>query len=204
MATIGYASLPVPAGGSAPVVPGDFAALATAVDKDLPKRATSRADRDARFAALPAGSIVTAPDGTLWTKTSAGWLTVNAPITPWDRTVSLKSGFQQGDSALGLMVVDSGRRVELKGRIERVDGTNIYDANAVNFGSVPSDLIPPSLRTLVTACSMAGATTDAAGRLEVLGTNSTSAYGQPGDLVWWYQGEGGTSWVDISGYYWLI
>jgi hypothetical protein len=141
----------------------------------------------------------------MWFKLSStedSWATLWQPQPQWDRTISLKSGLQQGDVSIGLMIV--GQRVEVKGRIERVDATNLYDANAVNLGSVPADCIPPALRTWVGACSMAGATTDAAGRLEVLGTNSASAYGSPGDVLWWYQGTDGTSWVDLSGYYWLI
>jgi hypothetical protein len=50
---------------------------------------------------------------------------------------------------------------------------------------------------------MAGTTTDATGRLEILDANTSSAYGDAGDLLWWYQGTDGTTWVDISGDYWM-
>ena len=207
MATIGYAGLPVPGGGQSPVVPADIAALAEAVDPHLRHTVTDLADRTNRFADAPAQTLVTAADGTMWLKTSSStdtWVTIWQPPPVWDRTLTLTTGLQQGDVTIGLMVVDGGRKVELKGRVERTDGTKITDPNAVNLGAVPVDCVPPALRTWSGTCSMAGTTTDAAGRLEVLGDNSTSAYGEAGDVLWWYQGTDGTDWVDISGYYWLI
>ncbi|MFI1678848.1 hypothetical protein [Streptomyces sp. NPDC020607] len=207
MPTLGYAALPVPGGGQSPVVPADFAALAEAVDPHLRQFATDLADRVNKYAAAPAGTLVQAADGTLWFKTSSvadTWVTLWEPPPVWNLSLTLNSGFQEGDVDLALMIVDGGRRVELKGRVERTDAALIYDPNAVNLGSVPASCTPQELRTWVGACSMAGATTDAAGRLEVLGHATTSAYGDAGDLLWWYQGTDGTSWVDISGYYWLI
>ncbi|MBL3670817.1 hypothetical protein JL475_33640 [Streptomyces sp. M2CJ-2] len=206
MATLGYASLPVPGGGQSPTVPADMAALAEAIDRHLVHYVANKAERDSRFASAPVHTIVSAADGTVWKKTAAGntWATWWEPAPGWDRTVTLKPAFQAGDVSLGLMLLDGGRRVELKGRVERVDSTNITDPNAVNLGSVPADCIPPSLRTWAGTCSMAGETTDGAGRLEILGTNTSSGYGVAGDILWWYQGTGGTPWVDISGYYWRI
>lgn len=207
MATLGYAALPVPGGGQSPIVPADIAALAEAIDPHLRHSAADLADRTNRFAAAPAQTLVTAANGTVWLKTSSvtdTWVTIWEPPPVWDRTLSLKAGFQEGDVDIALMALDGGRRVELKGRIERTDGTLITDPNAVNLGAVPADLIPAELRTYVGACSMGGTTTDAAGRVEILGTETTSAYGVAGDLLWWYQGTDGTNWVDISGYYWKI
>ncbi|MFH9011239.1 hypothetical protein ACH4C6_07665 [Streptomyces sp. NPDC017943] len=207
MATLGYAELPVPGGGQAPAVPADFAELAQAVDPHLVQFVANKAERDTKYATAPVHTIVSAADGTVWKKTSSSsntWVTWWEPQPVWDRTLTLKPAFQTGDVSIGLMLLDGGRRVELKGRIERIDGTNITDPNAVNLGAVPSDCIPPALRTWPGTCSMAGDTTDGAGRLEVLGDNSSSAYGVAGDLLWWYQGTGGTPWVDISGYYWRI
>ncbi|WP_263170695.1 hypothetical protein [Streptomyces sp. SCSIO ZS0520] len=207
MAAIGYAQLPVPGGGQSPTTPGDLADLATALDPRLVHQVTNLAERTTRFATAPAHTLVTADDGTTWLKTSATadtWATLWAPPPVWNRQITLKSGFQAGDVRLAAMVVDGGRKVEVQGRIERTDATKIYDPNAVNLGSVPSDLIPPRLATWSGTCSMAGATTDASGRLEVLGANTASAYGSTGDLLWWYQGTEGTDWVDISGYYWLV
>ena len=54
MATIGYAQLPVPAGGDSPTVPADIAELAEAVDPHLLHLVDDQADRDIR-AGLPAG-----------------------------------------------------------------------------------------------------------------------------------------------------
>nr|AFI44001.1 hypothetical protein pFP4.2c [Streptomyces sp. FR1] len=197
----------MPAGGQSPTVPAHLAALAEAIDPHLRQTATDLADRTTKYATAPAHTLVTANDGTMWLKTSSvsdTWVTIWEPLPTWDRTLTLASGFQEGDVEIGLMIVDSGRKVELKGRIEKTDATKITNPNAVNLGSVPNDCIPPELRTWPGCCSMAGTTTDAAGRLEVLGDSTTSAYGSTGDLLWWYQGTDGTDWVDISGYYWLI
>ncbi|MDX3839057.1 hypothetical protein [Streptomyces europaeiscabiei] len=207
MATLGYADLPVPAGGQSPTVPADLAALAEAIDPHLRQTAADLADRTTKYATAPAHTLVTADDGTMWLKTSSvtdTWVTIWQPPPVWDLALTLSAGLQEGDVELALMIVDGGRQVALKGRIEKVDATKITDPNAVNLGAVPTDCIPPELRTWVGACSMAGTTTDAAGRLEVLGDSTTSAYGDTGDLLWWYQGTDGTDWVDISGSYWLI
>ncbi|HET9382263.1 MAG TPA: hypothetical protein VFP69_15730 [Streptomyces sp.] len=207
MATIGYADLPVPGGGQSPTVPAHLAELAEAIDPHLRHSVADLAERTTKFVDAPAQTLVTAANGTMWLKTSSTtdtWVTIWEPQPEWDRTLTLKSDFQTGDVALGLMLLDGGRKVELKGRIERVDAASITDPNAVNLGSVPADCIPVALRTWTGTCSLAGDTTEAAGRLEVLGTNSSSAYGVAGDLLWWYQGTGGTAWVDISGYYWRI
>lgn len=207
MANLGYAQLPVPGGGQSPTVPADLAAFAEAVDPHLKQHATDLADRTTKYADAPIHTLVVADDGTMWIKLSSGtdtWATVWEPPPVWDRTLTLAAGLQVGDTTIGLMVVDGGRKVELKGRIERVDAGKINDANAVNLGSVPEDCIPSALRTWAGTCSAAGTTTDTTGRLEVLGDNSSSVYGDPGDLLWWYQGTDGTDWVDISGYYWKI
>ena len=206
MPTIGYAELPVPAGGDAPQVPTDLAELATALDPHLVHHAEDQADRDARFATAPVQTLVIAEDGTAWMKLVAGtntWTTLSAPLQDWQSTITLKSGFEVSTVALGVRVKD-GTHVYLKGRIERTDGNKIQDANAVNLGAVPSGLIPTSeLRTWTGTCSLAGTTTLAAGRLEVLETGTASAYGVAGDILWWYQGTDGTDWVDISGDYWI-
>ncbi|MGW6008683.1 hypothetical protein [Streptomyces sp. NPDC055210] len=207
MATLGYADLPVPGGGQAPLIPADIASLAEAIDPHLRHSVANLAERTTKFSAAPAQTLVTAANGTMWLKTSGvsdTWVTIWEPPPTWDRTMTLSTGLQVGDVSIGLMIVDGGRKVEIKGRIERTDAGKIVDPNAVNLGAVPSDCIPPGLRTWVGACSMAGATTDAAGRLEILGTSSASAYGSVGDILWWYQGTDGTDWVDLSGYYWKI
>lgn len=206
MPTIGYADLPVPAGGDGPAVAPDFAELATALDPHLVQHAEDKADRDARFATAPVQTLVVAEDGSAWLKLSSianTWATVFEPLQDWQPLITLKAAFEEGSVELGVRVKDTSH-VYLKGRIERIDGQNILDANAVNLGAVPAGLIPPTeLRTWTGACSMAGATTDATGRLEVLNTGTASAYGVAGDLLWWYQGTDGTGWVDISGDYWI-
>ena len=207
MATIGYAELPVPAGHQAPTVPADLASFAEAVDPHLRHNAVNAADRDNRFSEAPAHTLVTADNGSMWVKTSATsntWVTIWEPPPGWDRTITLKPGFQTGNVTIGLMRLDGGRRIELKGRIERVDGTPMSDPFSINLGSVPADCVPPGLRTWAGCCSLTGDTTDSTGRLEILGTSSSSSSGVAGDILWNYQGTGGTSWVDISGYYWRV
>lgn len=205
MATIGYAGLPVPAGGDGPDVPADIAELATALDPHLVQHASDEADRDSKYSTAPVQTLVIAEDGTSWIKLSSSsntWATLYEPLQGWQPVITLKSGFEEGVVELGARVKD-GTHVYLKGRIQRTDGTLITDPNAVNLGSISSDLIPTELRTISASCSMAGTTTDATGRLEILDANTSSAYGSAGDILWWYQGTDGTSWVDISGDYWI-
>ena len=206
MATIGFAELPVPEGGDSPDVPAKLADLATVLDPHLVQHCEDQADRDSRFATAPAQMLVIAEDGTAWMKLVAisnTWVTVHQPLQDWQSGITLQTGFQVGDVALGLRATETGKYIHLKGRIERTDGLNINDTNAVNLGAVPTELIPVDLRTYPAACSLGGTTTDATGRLEILGEDTTSAYGVAGDILWWYQGTDGTAWVDISGSYWL-
>ncbi|APY88165.1 hypothetical protein DCW30_05925 [Streptomyces alfalfae] len=203
MATIGYADLPVPGGGDGPDGAAALAALAEALDPHLVQHVANLAERNSTMSDAPTGMLVIAADGTTWAKTASGWATLYEPLQPWQSTISLKSGFEEGIVDLGVRLTDGGKHVWLKGRIQRTDGQLIYDANAVNLGSVPSSLTPAELRTFDGTCSMGGATTDATGRLEILNTGVTSAYGVAGDILWWYQGTDGTAWVDISGDYWL-
>ncbi|QCX81040.1 hypothetical protein C9F11_37285 [Streptomyces sp. YIM 121038] len=203
--TIGFAELPVPVGGDSPTIPADIAELASVLDPHLVQHAVDQADRDATYAAAPVQTLVIAQNGTTWIKTSSvanTWVTIWEPMQTWQSTLTLKAGFEEGAVDLGIRRLEGGH-VYLKGRVQRIDGNNIEDANAVNLGSVPSSLVPEALGTWAGTCSMAGTTTLAAGRMEVLGDNTSSAYGDPGDLLWWYQGPGGTGWVDISGDYWL-
>ncbi|GGX99697.1 hypothetical protein, partial [Streptomyces fructofermentans] len=152
---------------------------------------------------MPAPIVAIAEDGTTWAKLDTTWVTLFEPLAPFTPTITLKSGFEEGVVPLGARRWAGGTRVSLVGRITRTDAGQITDANAVNLGAVPSDCIPSALRTYPGTCSMAGTTTEAAGRIEILGESSTSAYGVTGDILWWYQGDGGTAWVDISGDYWM-
>ncbi|MFD8937334.1 hypothetical protein ACFV0R_19130 [Streptomyces sp. NPDC059578] len=203
MADLGLAGLPVPGGGQAPTVPAHLAPLALAIDQHLVQHAVDQADRNAKYSTAPLHTVVAAEDGSVWVKTSATtavWATVYEPPPAW-RPVTLASGMQQtGETTPQVRRI--GRRVYLQGRINRVDGLNLT-GEVVNLCRVPADCIPTELRTYPGACSLGGTTTDASGRWEILGTNSASAYGDPGDLLWWYQGEGGTPWTDLAGAVWL-
>lgn len=204
MATVGLAGLPIPGGGDAPAGPGVLAALALAIDPHLILAVADKAERDSLYGTAPLHTVVTAEDGSLWVKTSATtstWAAVYEPLPTW-RPITLKSGMVEGDVALGVRR-RQGTRVSLKGRVNKADGTNLLDAFALNLGAVPSDCIPSGLRTYAGSCSLGGPTVDAAGRIEIIGLNTSSAYGVAGDILWWYQGDTGTPWVDISGDYWM-
>lgn len=203
MPTLGYADLPVPAGGDGPTVPAHLAALAEAIDPHLRHDVADQAERDADFAGAPVHTLVTAANGTMWVKvdTDNTWVTIWEPLPAW-RPITLAAGLEEGDVQLGIRRTWD-KRVSLKGRIRRTDATLITDPNAVNLGAVPSDCIPAGLRTWAGTCSAAGTTTDATGRMEILGASTSSSYGESGDLLWWYQGTDGTGWVDISGDYWM-
>lgn len=204
MATIGYADLPVPAGGDSPTIPAAVAELATALDPHLIHHVYDQAQRDADFVLAPVQTLVIAESGMAWIKlasSSNSWATVYEPVPAWG-TITLASGYEQGAATLGVRKMASGI-VYLKGRIQATSGNMDGGAAALNVGSVPDDCIPEFIGTITASCSLGGDTTDAAGRLEVLASNSSSSSGDPGDLLWWYQGTGGTPWIDISGYYWL-
>ncbi len=65
---------PIPTGPEGAWVPGSLMAYAESIDPKLIHAATSQADRDARFATLPAGSLVTwEAGGTVWLKLASGW-----------------------------------------------------------------------------------------------------------------------------------
>ncbi|MFJ3587543.1 hypothetical protein ACIQUY_29195 [Streptomyces sp. NPDC090231] len=204
MATIGYAHLPVPAGGDSPTVPAGIAELAEALDPHLLQLPADLAARNNELADAPAQTLAIAANGTTWLKTSSvsnTWLTLWEPLSSW-RPLTLKTGLEEGDVGLGVRRRE-GTRVSLKGRVRRSDTTNIIDPYAFNLGAVPADCIPAGLRSYSGTCSLGGATVDACGRIEVIGANTSNAYGVPGDVLWWYQGTDGTPWVDVSGDYWM-
>ncbi|MCX4661508.1 hypothetical protein [Streptomyces uncialis] len=199
---LGYALLPVPGGGQAPAVPGDLAALALALDPHLVQHCVDQADRDARYSTAPLHTVVTAETGALWIKTSAvtsTWATVWEPTPAWRPVVPAAGISQSGETPMSVRRI--GNHIYLQGRCDRADGLNIT-GEPVNVGRVPADCVPVDLRTYSAACSLGGTTIQAAGRMEVLGTTSSSPSGTAGDLLWWYQGEGGAPWVDVSGNYW--
>jgi hypothetical protein len=201
--TIGFANLPVPAGGDAPAGAGQLAALATAIDPHLIHHVQDEADRDSVLADAPVHTVAVADNGTTWVKIGTApdvWVTVWEPIPAW-QPLTLAAGIGQS-SEIAPSVRRIGTHVYLQGAVNRTDGTN-FNAEAVKLGTVPSDCIPPQLRRYVGGASMAGDTTDATGRIEILGTSSSSSYGTAGDVLWWYQGTGGTPWVDIAGDYWM-
>ncbi|RLL68127.1 hypothetical protein D7M15_16200 [Streptomyces sp. Z26] len=191
----------MPGGGDGPLGPAALAALATALDPRLVHRVGDQADRDEEFADAPPGTLVIAADGTAWWRAASTWVTLYEPVPAW-RGITLKAGYEQNAVNLGVRRTQ-GTFVSLKGRVNATSGNiNSPDA-AINIGSVPADCIPTALRGYAATCSLGGETTLAAARLEVLGANTSSSSGEAGDILLWYQGPGGTPWMDISGFYWM-
>ncbi|MFG3140752.1 hypothetical protein ACGFZA_31675 [Streptomyces sp. NPDC048211] len=208
MAALGYASLPVPDGGDAPVGPAAMAALANAVDPHLIQHVANQAERDTTFAAAPLHTLVTAEDGSLWIKTSAAdgnvWATIYQPLPAW-RPITLASGYQSGEFTPQARVI--GRQVSLRGRIQRADGTTFAMAG-VKVGDVPDDCRPALFGSFAGGASLQGDPMTGVGRFEVLGDASASSLGGSGSLIWYSQdgtqeSGGGVAWIDISGSYWL-
>ncbi|MGW2090372.1 hypothetical protein ACWCQ6_36405, partial [Streptomyces sp. NPDC001880] len=131
MATIGYAGLPVPEGGDAPVGPGALADLATVIDPHLWQHVADVAERNSLYAGAPVHTVVTAVNGSVWVKTSAAanvWATIWEPTPAW-RTLPLASGFQAGQNTPQIRLI--GTRVHMRGRIIRTDGGLIVGTNGI-------------------------------------------------------------------------
>lgn len=202
MPTIGYANLPVPAGGNSPTVPGDIAALATAIDPRLRQSATDLADRTTKYAAAAAGLLVTADDGTMWLKISASdvWVTIWEPVMDW-QPLSLASGFEAGQTDPEYRI-DRGQ-VHLRGRITRTDTTDIATAG-VKLGEVPEEAIPAQIASWAGGASLGGDPVTGVGRCEVFSPDQDgNALGDAGSIIWYSQDGSGVDWVDLSGSYWL-
>lgn len=203
MATIGLAKLPIPAGGNSPTVPADLAALAEAIDPHLRHTVYDQAERDADFAYAPQHTLVTAADGSMWMKTDSEtntWAVIWEPLPSW-RPVTLASGVEAQTTPCEIR--REGTRVSMRGRVAKSSGAVFNDVDApIKLGAVPSDCRPQVLASWAASCSIGGDTTDAAGRMEVLNIGTGSSNGVPGDILWWYQGTGGTSYIDLTGEWW--
>lgn len=206
MATIGYADLPVPAGGNAPDVTAAIADLATAVDPHLVQHVTNLADRNTTLSGAPQHTVAIAADGTTWVKTDSGsneWITVWEPLPAW-RDITLASGYQEDTYTPQVRRID--QQVFVRGRIARTDGAVIPN-QGIRLGSVPTDCIPQGqIGAWAATCSLAGSVVIGVGKCEVLDVDTASALGPPGSILWWTQDgptEAGTPWVNISGSYWL-
>lgn len=193
MATIGYAELPIPGGGDAPQWPGALAALAEAIDPHLWQHATNAADRDTRFATAPLHTVVTATSGAVWIKTSGTsnvWATIYEPLTAWV-PLPLASGVQAAGAApVEYRVV--GTQVWVRGRVEKSSGTWTGSSGTV-IAPVPAEAVPARICTWAGGQSLAGDPLTGVCRIEVSATAFT----------WWSEDGTGTTWVDLSGSYWL-
>lgn len=200
MTTIGYAQLPVPAGGDAPVGPGAIAALATAVDPHLVHHVDDLAHRDAALSGAPARTMAVALDGSTWIKTSSTgntWITVWEPLSAW-RPISVASGYEAGQTTPQVRVV--GRQVHLRGRLQKTDGSMIA-GGGVAVGTVPSDCYPQQLASFAGGASLTGDAMTGVGRVEIYSADQTSH--DVGNVIWYSQDGDGVTWIDISGSYWL-
>lgn len=205
MATIGYAGLPVPGGGDAPVGPGQLADLATAIDPHLWQHADDQADRDSLYSAAPAQTVVVALDGTVWVKVSSvanTWITVWEPVPAW-RTLSLNAAFEAGSTIPQVRRI--GNQVFLRGRAERVDGQVIVGTNGIEIATVPDDCKPSQQATASAFYSLTGTPLIGAGRSEIYSDIDPN----PAKLYFFSQdgaqdaGAVGCVWVDLSGSYWI-
>lgn len=202
MATIGYADLPIPAGGDAPVGPGALADLATAIDPHLVQHVATLAERDEDYASAPLHTLVSAENGSLWLKTSGvanTWATISEPLPAW-RTVTPAAGYQAGEFTPQIRLI--GKRVHMRGRLVRTDG-GVFPLAGVKIGDVPSDCRPGIYGAFAGTASITGDPSIGAGRIEVLGAGSSSSLGGTGSIVWFSQDGSGVPWVDISGSYWI-
>ncbi|WP_326764345.1 hypothetical protein OG978_06920 [Streptomyces sp. NBC_01591] len=205
MATIGYAGLPVPEGGDAPVGPGALADLATVIDSHLWQHVADLAERNSVYAGAPVHTVVTAENGSVWVKTNSAantWATVWEPTPAW-RTLPLASGFQAGQNTPQIRLI--GTRVHMRGRIIRTDGGLIVGTNGIQVATVPADCKPQHVATSTAFFSMSGDPLVGAGRVEAWSDDETV----PRALTFWSQdgaqdgGTVGTPWIDISGSYWI-
>lgn len=201
MAAIGYAQLPVPAGGDAPVGPGAFAALAAALDPHLVQLVADLADRNNTLSAAPRRTVAVANDGTTWVKTATtnSWVTIWEPMPAW-RTLTLASGYVAGEYTPQILKYNG--RCWLRGRIQKTDGS-VIATNGVKLADVPSDCRPLVLGSFAGGASYTGDPITGVGRVEVYGASSSTVLGGVGIVAWLSQDGTGTPWVDISGSYWL-
>lgn len=203
MATVGRAQLPIPGGGDAPVGPGALAAFGLAVDPHLVQHVVDKAERDAQYATAPLHTLVSAENGSLWLKTSATantWAVISEPLAAW-RPIALASGYEPGQTTPEVRI-DRGQ-VYLRGRVEKVDGT-VIPVSGVKLGTVPDDCIPAQIASWDGGQSLTGDPATAVGRMEAFSHDQDSnSLGAAGSLIWYTQDGTGTTWVDISGSYWL-
>lgn len=209
MATFGYANLPVPGGGDAPVAPGDLAELATAIDPHLWQHATDQADRDTLYSTAPAMTVVVALNGSTWVKVSDSsntWITVWEPLADW-QPLTLASGYEAGQTTPQGRI-DRGQ-VYLRGRIERTD-SGLLPVAGVKIGEVPDEFIPEQIASFAGGASLTGDAMTAVGRVEVFSHDQDGNFlGSAGSIIWYSQdgmqdsGTPGVVWADISGSYWL-
>lgn len=194
MATIGYANLPVPDGGDAPVGPGALAELATVIDPHLIQHVANLAERDSVYATAPLHTAVSAEDGSLWLKTSAvanTWATIYEPLPAW-QNLTLESGLiVSGGQTPQYRIV--GQRAHVRGRIERFTGAVLDGSSGMSLAAVPEEAQPAESPAFwAGGQSLTGDPVTAVCRMEAVTTYKF--YSQDG---------AGADWVDISGSYWL-
>lgn len=203
MATIGYASLPVPAGGDGPDVPAGIAALAEAIDPHLKHNVADQAERDERLADAPLHTMAVAADGSVWVKTSSTsgtWATVWEPDPAW-RPVSLAAGLSSGTTPPGIRRY--GNLVHVRGTVEKADGELILGAPAFKIADVPTDCRPRYTGRGAGGQTIAGDPIVGLGRIEVLGEGSVVNEGTHGSIMWYTQDGTGSSWVGLDFSYWI-
>lgn len=150
-----YSEAPIPQGTDAALVPADLQAYADHIDTQLVLRASSEADRDARYGDVPNGTIVVhTGDATEWIKVptsidASGWVTHWRPTTPWTNC-SLGAGTLQGPIQIRGCWLGGKLRASMRGVLSKVDSSPISAetmAGGTVLVTVPSMYIPTGYLT---------------------------------------------------------
>ncbi|MFB7212693.1 hypothetical protein [Streptomyces sp. NPDC056255] len=187
---LGYAGWPIPSGGDVPDGPAQLAAIAAAIDPHLVQHCADVADRDALYSTAAARTLVIAANGQTWIKTSAAntWVSLWEPAPAW-KPLTLASGMGPGGITPQYKVV--GRQVFMRGRVVKADDTVLVGDGQV-LAPVPADARPQQLCAWAGGQSLTGDPVTAVCRIEAASS-----------VVWFSQDGTGTTWVDITGSYWI-
>lgn len=151
-----YSGARIPTTTEADTVPADLLRFGTDIDQMLVLKATSQADRDAKYANVNAGTLVScAALGIVWQKistppTSPSWRVLNQnadPVTSGVATYSanfspLKQGAKIVNGSIYLLVQGTytGPDVVGKPTTDLIPG----DIDDLSFATIASDYLPPA------------------------------------------------------------
>lgn len=207
-----YAELPIPAMEDADIVPADLLSLANALDQRVLLRATSSADRDARYGGVEDGTaVINSQDGTLWMRADGAWLTMWQKTTEW--TNCTLGSTLQGPIRIRSELSGGKVKATMSGLMTKTDGTDI-SAATMGGGSVictvPSSLIPTAAGTptvmMLGGISLTGGSFASVARLQldtssgqiiVFGNQNPATGGTPYEGTPWISFDSAWYWVDV-------